>query len=71
MGFTVDIVFTEAAETALARTGEGVIVWANYYGSPTKAVAHRADQVGRIQLDNDRIVLGEMAAAPALNSGAR
>ena len=69
LSFTVTLSFTPEALARLTRLREGMVIDASYYGDPLKRYAGRADEVGRIDLGNDRQVV-EPARRRVLLSGA-
>lgn len=70
LAFTVALSFTPEALARLTRIGEGVVVDASYYGDPLKRYAASADQIGRIDLGNDRQVVSARTRRVLLNGAA-
>lgn len=54
MGFALDVSLSRAAATKLASTKEGIEIAAYWYGEPTKAAKKRADDMGNINLGQEK-----------------
>ncbi len=70
LGFAVEIVLSPKAAARLRATHEGITADARYYGNPSAAAVRHADEVGQIDLGNERHRLPGRTG-PARFSGAK
>jgi hypothetical protein len=55
-GFDVNVLLSPKAAATLARRGEGLFLFASYYGDPGKGTARKyLDEVGRVDLTNGSV----------------